>query len=255
VELEKKIMIPLIDRISIGFQSLITRTGSLGTYLTFVFWMKYVRKYKIYNVDRIRKKFAQIIDKEKGPVIICPNHLTMLDSALIMWALSPIWRFIFDPASFPWNFPRKILDDPLSAVACYIGRCMILQLGNQEQTKRTINRIKYLLTQGHSIMVFPEGRRSRSGRIDTNNFTYGVGSLVQAIPNAKVLCVYLRGVKHNAFTDLPQRSEEFHIDLQLIRPTSVYHGLRGSRDIATQVIHKLAQMEQEYFEKTGQHRQ
>ena len=98
-------------------------------------------------------------------------------------------------------------------------------------------------------MIFPEGGRSRIGRVDTENFSYGVGSILQEYPEARVLCVFFRGRQQMDFSTLPARGDEFYVDLRLLRPESKDQGLRGARDISTQIIQALAEMEKEYFRK------
>src|SRR5690606_37039046 len=97
------------------------------------------------------------------------------------------------------------------------------------------------------VSIFPEGGRSRTGRVDTENFAYGVGQLLLAVPEARVLCVYLRGRKQTGHSDWPQRGDEYAVDLEVFRPATVEQGLRGARDLATQVVQKLAEMERRHL--------
>ncbi len=43
-------------------------------------------------------------------------------------------------------------------------------------------------------MIFPEGGRTRTGRVDTEGFSYGVGRFVKEFPDLKVMCLYLRAI-------------------------------------------------------------
>jgi hypothetical protein len=97
-------------------------------------------------------------------------------------------------------------------------------------------------------LVFPEGGRSRSGRVDVEAAAYGVGRIVNALPGCRVLCVYLRGETQETFSDLPSRGERFHISVACIEPKSDRAGLRGSLDVARQITTRLAEMERSYFD-------
>jgi hypothetical protein len=96
---------------------------------------------------------------------------------------------------------------------------------------------------GDVALVFPEGGRSRSGRVDVDAAAYGVGRLAKAIPGCLVLCVYLRGVGQATWSDLPRRGERFHVELSVLEPKTDASGLRGSRDIARGILARLAEME------------
>jgi hypothetical protein len=104
-------------------------------------------------------------------------------------------------------------------------------------------RLAHLTRGGDVALVFPEGGRSRSGRVDVDAAAYGVGRLAKAIPGCLVLCVYLRGVGQATWSDLPRRGERFHVELSVLEPKTDAGGLRGSRDIARGILARLAEME------------
>jgi 1-acyl-sn-glycerol-3-phosphate acyltransferase len=83
--------------------------------------------------------------------------------------------------------------------------------------------------------------------VDTENFMYGVGRMLQETPNARVLCVFARGVGQKVYTNYPRRGESFFVRTKVIAPVTRFHGLRADRDLATQIIRQLSEMEQEYF--------
>ncbi|MEX2571690.1 MAG: 1-acyl-sn-glycerol-3-phosphate acyltransferase, partial [Gemmatimonadota bacterium] len=130
----------------------------------------------------------------------------------------------------------------------FLGKCVYVTRGGpREEVRQTLGKISYLLRSGELVSIFPEGGRSRTGRVDTEDFAYGVGQVLQAVPEAKVLCVYLRGGAQEGHSDFPEKGDEYAIDLELFRPTTEMQGLRGARDLATQIVNKLAQMEERYF--------
>ena len=43
--------------------------------------------YKIANAEAARGEYRRIRAMHRGPLLICANHLTLVDSALVAWAL------------------------------------------------------------------------------------------------------------------------------------------------------------------------
>ncbi|MBN2539104.1 MAG: hypothetical protein JXB09_03560, partial [Deltaproteobacteria bacterium] len=50
--------------------------------------------YRVRDLSEIRKKARDLFNEHKGPWIICPNHLTMIDSVIVAYALAPLYRYI-----------------------------------------------------------------------------------------------------------------------------------------------------------------
>ena len=107
--------------------------------------------------------------------------------------------------------------------------------------------MSYVVSKGDVLAIFPEGHRSRSGRVDTQEYSYAPGQFLQQIPGARVLCVYLRGKNHGGFADFPKKGEEIYLEMQVIEPSSELSGMRKARDLSSQIIGKLKEMEEEYF--------
>ncbi|MGZ3694259.1 MAG: lysophospholipid acyltransferase family protein [Bdellovibrionota bacterium] len=243
-------MLPFADKLGLWIQLLISRALIPVSYYGAIAWMKLGRRYRIPMLRESRKKFRALLKGNKGPLIICGNHLTAVDSLLIMWALSPGWRCFLHPSLMPWNLPDKtnFSGNIYIRFLCYVGRCLpIMRGGPREEVRRVLDKVKTLLGRGNALLIFPEGGRSRTGRVDTENFSYGVGTILQESPDARVLCVFFRGEQQKEFSNLPKRGDKFYIDLRMLQPSSANAGLRGARDISTQIIHTLAEMEQEYF--------
>ena len=222
----------------------------LGTYYAVLGWMRWGRRYRIHELARVRARFTQLLRQDSTPMVICANHLTLIDSFLIIWALSPGWKCLLNSARFAWNLPerRNFYNNLLLRTLCYLGKCIpVVRRGPREETKRVLDRVGYLLELGQTIMIFPEGGRSRTGRVDKDNAAYGVGTILQETPDARVLCVYLRGRRQDQYSDFPVKGEEFRVELRMLNPHSDHHGLRGARDIATQIVQNLVEMEECHF--------
>jgi hypothetical protein len=96
--------------------------------------------------------------------------------------------------------------------------------------------------------MFPEGGRSRSGRVEVESAAWGVGRLVKALPGCRVLCVYLRGREQDGPSNLPTRGERFRVSVSCFEPKSDRGGVRGSVDVSRQIVSRLAELEWRHFD-------
>ena len=127
---------------------------------------KYGLGWKLDDVSQLRSDFQAL--RKHGPVMICANHLTMLDSALVALALGSTSWYWRNFSGFAWNVPER---ENFSAQrwkrwACYMLKCLPISRGSdRKDIAQTLNKLSELLKRGHSVLIFPEGGRSRSGRI------------------------------------------------------------------------------------------
>ena len=229
-------------------------------WITFPAWgsmlvglMRFGARYKIPELREIRKQYKQLKRSTNAPILVCSNHLTKIDSVIINWSFASVWSYMGSFKDFSWNLPERAnIRNFVLRILCYTGYCIPVDRGgDRNSVKKSLNKIIYLLKKGHTVTIFPEGGRSRSGRINTEGFAYGVGKLVKKVEECRVLCVYLRSNKQEKHSNIPRRGSQFYFDMQLIQPKSAYSGLRATRDVATQIIDKLTQMEQLYFATVG----
>lgn len=238
------------DRLELFLQRAVAWFFSPVSYLLAWLWMRFVRGYRVQGLRAFREEVRRRLGDGRGPVLICPNHLTAMDSMVLVCALGSGLRYFLHDRESAWNLPerRNLGEGWLLRAACYLCKCIpVLRQGPREETARTMAKIRHLLADGHRIMIFPEGRRSRSGRVDTREFAYGAGRLAQEVPGARVLCVYLRGLGQEGCTDLPRRGETFHLLCDVLEPRVPTTGLRGSRDVSRLIIERLAALEEDWF--------
>lgn len=215
-----------------------------------VAWMSLVRGYRIRDVSKVRRRFRQLIKESPGPLLVCPNHLTWVDSLLVQWALVPPWVGWRGRRLLVWNLPEKsnFTRTLFLRAVCYFGKCLPIVRGGDRRTQKIVlHKVRHLMERREIVLAFPEGKRGRSGRIDPEEITYGVGGMIHEVQGCKVLCVYLRGDRQKQMSVLPRRGELFSVDLHLLKPRTESHGMRSHRDLARQVAHALCEMEQQYF--------
>ncbi|OPY04325.1 MAG: 2-acyl-glycerophospho-ethanolamine acyltransferase [Syntrophaceae bacterium PtaB.Bin038] len=214
--------------------------------------------YRFRDLRAFRRRCRDHFSRHDGGWLICANHLTLVDSAFIAYAMLPPWRYLFSYRWLPWNLPerRNFNRNPLDTTLCYLTKCIpVTRGGDREGVKRTLEKCDRLLATGHTILVFPEGGRSRTGRIDTENFAYGVGRFVKNLDRMKILCVYLRGDGQETWSSIPKRGDTFTMDAEVFEPERLaYNGLKAQRDYAGQIIRQLSRMEERYFESRERHR-
>jgi len=202
-------------------------------------------------MQEIRKRYRELVEFDRTPLLICANHLTMIDSAIIAWALAGPWWYLRHFRTLPWNTPERVnfASHPLHRVLAYIFKCMPIRRGGRRaEVAQTLQRFSDAIGKGEVGLIFPEGGRSRSGRVDVENAAWGVGRVVKSIPNCRVLCVYLRGDAQSDYSNLPEKGDRLRISLATLEPKSEHRGLRGSRDVARQIVSKLSEMERDYFD-------
>jgi len=198
-----------------------------------------------------RGEYRRIRRESRAPLLICANHLTMFDSFVIGWAIGSTGVFLRDFGALPWNTPETVhfASNWWKRALAYLYKCVPVQRGSDRtEVAKVLAKIRFLLSLGQTALIFPEGGRSRSGRVDVETAAYGVGRIVTALPGCRVLCVYLRGEGQETWSDLPRRGERFHVSVACIEPKSDQRGVRASLDVSRQITAQLADMEQRYFD-------
>jgi len=207
--------------------------------------------WQIVGSGAARREFARLRRESQAPLLVCANHLTMVDSFLIAIALGSPWWYVAHFSALPWNTPER---DNFSRtwwlrIATYVMKCIPVERGgDRREIGRTLERFIYMLGRGDVGLIFPEGGRSRSGRIDPEASTYGVGRVVKSLPGCRVLCVYLRGEGQAAYSDAPARGERFRVLFASLEPKTEQGGMRGSLAITRQILARLAALETEWFD-------
>jgi 1-acyl-sn-glycerol-3-phosphate acyltransferase len=213
-------------------------------------FLRYYYRLRFQNLTGIRRKYREIIRNNDRPLLICANHLTLIDSLIIVWALAPASWYLFNFSALPWHVPerRNFASSWYSRFLTYVLKCVHIVRGSAgREVAQVLRRLIYLLSKRQIVMMFPDGGRSRTGRIETDTPAHGIGRVIAALPDCRVLCVYLRGDKQKSWSDFPVRKDNVYVDVSLIEPKSEERGVRKSRDLVMQVASQLAAMEQRYF--------
>ncbi len=240
----------LRTRLGLAVQRAVGRLLSIFWIPATAFAMHVVMRYRIPNASKLRRRFRRLVKESDEPILICANHLTMVDSAVVAWALGGSWWYLFNYRWMPWNLPeyRNYAGKWFNRVGVWILKCIpIRRGGRREEVSATLKRIQYLLSRGETAIIFAEGGRSRTGRVQVESIAHGMGRIVNSVRKCRALCVYLRGERQLAYSTVPARGDSFYVDFELFRPESTHSGMRRSRDFANQIAERLVRMEEKYF--------
>jgi len=240
------------ERFALSFQLALSRASApLWVPLT-VALMRFGFGWRIVDAASARRRYREIVAARGSPVLVCANHLTLVDSAVIAWALGSPWWYLRHFSALPWNVPerRNFASSAASRVLVYLMKCVpIVRGSDRREVAAVLERLRYLLGRGEAVLMFPEGGRSRSGRVEVESAAYGVGRVASLLPDCRVVCVYLRGEGQETYGDLPARGERFHVHVDAIEARSECGGLRGAVEVSRQIVARLAELEESHFER------
>jgi acyl-[acyl-carrier-protein]-phospholipid O-acyltransferase/long-chain-fatty-acid--[acyl-carrier-protein] ligase len=143
--------------------------------------------------------------KGPGPMLLCPNHTSWLDWAMVLVCLEDDWKFVASSttAQATWIHRKMMINSrtfPVDNTSSYAVRGMAEHLD-----------------KGGKLVLFPEGRISATG--DLMRIYDGTGFLVHRT-KAKVVTCYLRNavrvkwVRHKGWTQwFPRLSVHFSAPL------------------------------------------
>ena len=218
-----------------------------------VFTMRILRNNRIEGVAEARRIYREALASGR-PTLICANHLTMVDSAYLHWAFAPLWEYLLHFQRFSWNVAaiEHLNANYFLKAIVFLGKTVPIDRGGDEgHRKAVLNKIRWLVQSGEVCTLFPEGSRSRTGRIDPATVTYGVGQILKDLERPQVLCAYLRGSRQEHESGVPPYADTLHLKVEILEPKTTEQGLRATRDLSRQVIGKLKAMEDEYLARRG----
>jgi 1-acyl-sn-glycerol-3-phosphate acyltransferase len=207
--------------------------------------------WRIYGAEEARAVYRRLRRDRLGPLLVCANHLTMLDSLLVTWALGTPGFYLRDWGALPWNTPERanFARSWWQRAAIYAAKCIpISRGGDRAEVAGVLGRVRAVLARGDAALVFPESGRSRTGRVQAESAAWGVGRVVRSLPGCRVLCVYLRGERQETWSDFPARNQRFHVQVECFEPKSDLRGVRGSMDVVHQIVAALADLEKRHFD-------
>lgn len=242
--------LPFRTRAAHTFQREVGRLAAVFWVISIAFILRVLMGYRIKDVAQVRARYRALLKESDHPLLICPNHLTMMDSAVVAWALGGSWWYLFHYSRMPWNLPEynNYSSQLPTRLGAWLFKCIpVIRGGRREDVSRVIKRVQHLLSRGETALIFPEAGRSRSGRVEADAVAHAVGRILTSVPGCQPLCVYLRGDRQQTWSTVPARGDSFYIDFEVGELHSDHSGMRRSRDFSRQIVDRLVGMEEEYF--------
>ena len=138
-----------------------------------------------------------------GPVIFASNHQSFMDGPVIMASLPARWRYRLAPAMGKEMFAAHFFPTQHGTLAWFtnsLNYYLAVLLFNafplpqrEAGARQTLRYIGELLADEHSLLIFPEGRRSETGAVDA--FRPGIGMIASKL-GATVVPVRIDGLQH-----------------------------------------------------------
>ncbi|MBI2892236.1 MAG: 1-acyl-sn-glycerol-3-phosphate acyltransferase [Deltaproteobacteria bacterium] len=216
-----------------------------------VLYMRCLRGHRIVGMPAARRTYREALARGR-PTLVCANHLTMYDSIYLHHGLAPLTDYFFDFRRFAWNLPavENFTSSLFLRSLVFLSKCIpIDRKGDAAHHERVLAQVRHVVREGHVCTIFPEGGRSRTGRVEPDNVTYGIGHILRALERPQVLCAYLRGERQRTWGEVPAWGDTLHLSVQLMEPTTGHTGLRAARDLARQVIGTIKALEDAHFSR------
>jgi 1-acyl-sn-glycerol-3-phosphate acyltransferase len=128
---------------------------------------------RLCGVRVLRRGFEQL---GPGPYVFAPNHQSHFDIAALLGLLPGVTRFATK---------REMFDEPiLGAVLRTMGMIPI----DRDDPRASIGRLQQVALDGGSLVIFPEGTRSRDGALLPFRKGAFVAAIQLGVPLVPVVC-------------------------------------------------------------------
>lgn len=138
---------------------------------------------------RVRVTGLEHVTGMDRPVLFAANHQSHMDTPAIYQALPPRWRYRIAPAMAKEFFSPAFLSQLQYRLACQCFNAF--PLPQRESPRAAFRYMRELVTQGYSILIYPEGQRTPT----LLPFRRGVGMIAIHL-GLPVIPVRLEGLDH-----------------------------------------------------------
>lgn len=104
---------------------------------------------------RVKVKGADNLDKKQS-YVFTPNHQSMFDIFVI---------YGWIPVIFKWVMKMELKKVPFIGPACVAAGHIFIDRSNPVAAKNSLEKAAEQLKHGNSVVIFPEGTRTRTGKL------------------------------------------------------------------------------------------
>jgi acyl-[acyl-carrier-protein]-phospholipid O-acyltransferase/long-chain-fatty-acid--[acyl-carrier-protein] ligase len=155
--------------------------------------MRAIIRFVLRLLFRFRAENTAVL-QTPGPVVLLPNHASWIDWLFIVACIDARWRVVTSKEGARISWVHRLI---------MINR---FTFPVETDSPYAVKRIAEYLQSGGKLVVFPEGRLSRTGSL--MKLFDGTGFLLLKT-NAKVISCYLRGISLLPFSPNPNRKQWF----------------------------------------------
>ncbi len=215
----------LLAAIVAALSGLVDRTGDIVLRLARL-WSRFVL-----GVAGVKLEVVQRAPLDpRRPYIVMANHASTVD----IWAM-----FVAVPVPFRFIAKKQLGAIPIFGWAMRAGRFIFIDRQNAASARRSIEEAARRIKSGQSVVIFPEGTRTRDGRL--NPFKKG-GFHLALDSGADIVPVAIQGSR----AVMPRGSiliRSGTVRLEIGAPISTAGLSPGDREVlATRVRGEIAQM-------------
>ena len=201
-----------------------------------VFVMRFWYRYRIADVDGIRAQYRAIRAQSDAPMLVCANHLTLVDSFLATWALGSGAYWVTHPDELPWNTPESTNFGRTRRhrLAIFLAKCIpITRGGAREEVAGVLDRVRHLLVNGETALIFPEAGRSRTGRVEESSAAWGVGASSARCRAAACYASICVARRRRLGATFPKPHDTMHVSWRVSSRRATPRAFADRRDLAS----------------------
>lgn len=183
--------------------------------------------YKLYmRLGRSRVRGRRNVP-QKGPVILAPNHVSMLDPPLVGVACG----------RWPYTMAKAELFK--GVLGWIIEQMGTFPIHRGQADRRALKIARKLLDEGNALLIFPEGTRSRTGELGEPEI--GVAMLAHA-SKAAVVPIWIAGTE-GAFSPANPGFAVVRTEIRFGKPLQLddLYAKRGNRETLEEINARLMQ--------------
>ena len=216
---------------------------------TLLFTLRYILGVHVEDAARHRAFYRQLTDS-KTPLMICCNHLTYVDSVILIQLFMNTLRYPLSFRRLTWNLPASnYKSNPFFLLVGILSKCIFInRAGTRDEKERVLAKAHWVLSHGEPLTIFPEGRRSKTGRFDDSKLAYGIGKILSGMPECRVLCIYMRADGQTTQSKFPVRNAHYKMTYEVLNFSK--ERLAGSEAMASttrEIASVIKNLEARYF--------